>query len=150
MLKTINYCLILLNVILVTIIVSLNMPIQEKVNTTDYIWLDNTSHIDNDFIRICYKFSKPRTYINNTYNCINYSKDFYDLFTILSYPVGVITIYDQNITLGHRLNYFKHIDGTITYIEPQNCDFFPDFDSVTLHYYNYTTNDTIKHSKIVS
>lgn len=106
-----------------------------------YIWSANHTkypEIDALFIKNCYSFANSRNYINTTYDCKHYARDFTNLMVILGYPVGSVSIWDENETRGHKLNYYEYEDGSQIYIEPQTCKFFPDMDSLTSYYYNYT------------
>jgi len=114
-----------------------------EYNYTKYMWTKNNSYIDNKFIELCYEFSEDRIYNLTDYNCVDYSIDFTNLMVSKGYKVSSIAVYnttDENYKSrrGHRLNYFVHNDGSISYIEPQHCNFYPSWDEVTLHYYNYT------------
>lgn len=117
-----------------------NISRYDFIDYKEYLWINNNSQIDNDFIKLCNIFSSTRKYINGTYNCVNFSIDFSNLAVLNGYPVSPVIVCNNNQTDKecHMLTYFEHNDTIKTYIEPQTCAMFYKWELVTNHYYNYT------------
>jgi hypothetical protein len=87
----------------------------------DYLWVNHSKIIDANFINLCYEFKIQREFIENKYDCKNYSADFKTLMNLHGYPVNEFTFYNYNKTKGHRLNIIPDHHNEIIYVESQTC-----------------------------
>jgi hypothetical protein len=113
------------------------LPNNPQINSFDGNWTRENQKIDGYFHLMCDKFWEIREYINNTYNCLNISKDFYTLSRLNGYEVGIISIFPINESqIGHTLNYYTDMNGDTTYIEAQGCSYYYSLQEIFIENYD--------------